>query len=83
MAKDYATEFQEVEQEIRRLQNSPHVHLAHRARNVLVGMRSLMYKLQEEEKLGRILEKAGITHEYLDNLTDGNDGDVDWREQYG
>ena len=83
MAKDYAAEFQEVEQEIQRLQNSPHVHLAARARNVLMGMRSLMYKLQEEEKLGRMLEKAGITNGYLDDLTDGNDGDMDWMDQYG
>ena len=83
MAKDYAADFTEVEQEIRRLQNSPHVHLAHRAQNVLRDMRSLMYDLREQEKLGRVLEKAGITNEYLDKLTDGNDGDVDWMEQYG
>lgn len=80
MAKDYAADFQEVEQEIGRLMRSSHVALANRARQTIQQRRQLMYELRELEELGRTLEDSGITWEYLDELTNG---DVDWREQYG
>ena len=80
MTRDYLTDFQEVEQEILRLQSSPEVYLARRAKAVLQQRRALMYDLRELEKLGRIFENAGVTNEYLDTLTDGNDGAVDWED---
>lgn len=80
MARDYLADFQEVEQEIKRLQSSPEVHLAYRAQAVLRERRALMYDLREQEKQGQIFENAGVTNEYLDALTDGNDGAVDWED---
>lgn len=59
---------EEVEQEIARLQKSPHVSLANHERRVRNRRRMYLYGLRQLEKKGRALESAGITREVLDAM---------------
>ena len=61
-----------VEEEILRLQASPHVKLARREEAVRNRRRQYMYQLRMYEKKGKALEAQGITLEELEEL----DGDV-------
>lgn len=59
---------EEVEREIARLQESPHVKLANKERRVRNRRRMYLYGLRQLEKKGRELEAAGITAEVLDGM---------------
>ena len=61
-----------VEEEIRRLQDSPLVKLARKEEAIRNRRRQYMYQLRAYEKKGRALEQEGITLEYLEELC-GND----------
>lgn len=66
MAKGLTDE--QVEQEIARLQQSPHVKLANQERRLRERRRMYLYHLRQEEKKGKELEKAGITPEVLRSM---------------
>jgi uncharacterized protein YxeA len=66
----------EVEQEIKRLLESPHVKLAKKAEKIKHRRRQYMYSLHSYEKKGKELEKMGITSEMLDYYDD-NGGNFD------
>jgi len=66
MAKGLTDE--QVELEIARLQNSPHVKLAKREEQLRLRRRRYLYDLRYMEKKGRELEKAGITLELLESM---------------
>lgn len=65
MAKDYLTDDQ-VEREIARLLESPHVKLAKREEQIRQRRRRYMYDLRYLEKKGRKLEAEGVTLESLE-----------------
>ena len=69
MAREVLTDAQ-VEQEIARLQESPHVKLANRERRVRERRRMYLYHLRQLEKKGRALEEAGVTMEVLNGMCD-------------
>ncbi len=74
MAKDIMTDDQ-VEREIARLLESPHVKLAKREEQIRQRRRRYMYDLRYLEKKGKRLEEAGITLEMLeDEYTSDLDG---------
>jgi len=58
----------QVEHEIERLQESPHVKLANKHRRVMNRRRMYLYGLRQLEKKGRELEKAGITMDVLNSM---------------
>lgn len=57
-----------VEEEILRLQASPHVKLARREEAIRNRRRQYMYQLRMYEKKGKALEAQGITLEELDEM---------------
>ncbi len=61
-----------VEEEILRLQASPHVKLARREEAIRTRRRQYMYTLRMYEKKGKALEAQGITMEDLEAMN----GDV-------
>lgn len=61
-----------VEEEILRLQTSPHVKLARREEAIRNRRRQYMYQLRMYEKKGKALEAQGITMEELEAMS----GDV-------
>lgn len=61
---------EEVEMEIARLQESPYVKLANKERRVRNRRRMYLYGLRQMEKKGMALEKAGVTHEVLDGMSE-------------
>lgn len=61
-----------VEEEILRLQTSPHVKLARREEAIRNRRRQYMYTLRMYEKKGKQLEAQGITLEELEEMA----GDV-------
>ena len=63
MAKGLTDE--QVELEIARLQNSPHVKLANQERRLREKRRMYLYSLRQLEKKGRELENAGLTADVL------------------
>lgn len=69
MAKKFLTD-EEVEQEIERLRQSPHVALAQREQRIRYRRRQYLYCLRDLEKKGRALEHAGITMDVLNGLSD-------------
>ena len=60
-----------VEEEIARLQQSPHVKLARKEEAVRNRRRQYMYTLRCYEKKGKQLTADGITMEALNNLSEG------------
>lgn len=68
MANDYITD-EMVEEEIKRLQNSPLVKLARKEEAIRNRRRQYMYQLRSYEKKGKALAAEGITIEQLENLT--------------
>ena len=67
MAKDFMTD-EAVEEEILRLQSSPHVKLARREEAIRNRRRQYMYQLRMYEKKGLALEAQGITLEELEEV---------------
>ena len=66
MAKGLTDE--QVELEIARLQNSPHVKLANQERRLREKRRMYLYSLRQLEKKGKELEKAGLTSDVLRSM---------------
>lgn len=66
--KEIFTE-EEVEAEIRRLQNSPLVKLARREEAIRNRRRQYMYQLRMYEKKGKALAAQGITLEELEEFS--------------
>ena len=66
MAKGLTDE--QVEMEIARLQNSPHVKLANQERRLREKRRMYLYGLRQLEKKGKELEKAGLTADVLRSM---------------
>lgn len=62
---------EQVEREIARLQQSPHVKLARQERRIREKRRMYLYSLRQEEKKGKALEEAGITVETLREMYSG------------
>ena len=72
MAKGLTNE--QVEQEIARLQQSPHVKLANQERRLRERRRMYLYGLRQLEKKGKELERAGITADVLRSMYDSDSG---------
>lgn len=77
MAREYGLTDEQVEQEIERLRQSPHVALARREQRIRYRRRQYLYQLRDLEKKGKALEDAGITMEMLDGICDDEDTLVD------
>lgn len=71
MANQFLTD-EQVEEEILRLKQSPHVKLAKKEEAIRYKRRQYMYALRVYEKKGRALEAEGVTIESLCALE--NDG---------
>lgn len=69
----------QVEQEIARLQQSPHVKLANQERRLREKRRMYLYSLRQLEKKGKELEQAGITAEVLRSMY-GSEPELDYAE---
>lgn len=67
MAREFLTD-EAVEEEILRLQTSPHVKLARREEAIRTRRRQYMYQLRMYEKKGKALEAQGITMEELEEI---------------
>ena len=67
MAKEFMTD-EAVEEEILRLQASPHVKLARREEAIRNRRRQYMYQLRMYEKKGVALEAQGVTLEELEEM---------------
>lgn len=67
MARDALTD-EQVEAEIARLQNSPHVKLAEQEKRLRNRRRMYLYGLRQLEKKGKALADAGITPEILRSM---------------
>lgn len=65
MAREILTD-EMVEEEIRRLQESPYVKLARREEAIRNRRRQYMYQLRMYEKRGKALEAQGVTLEELE-----------------
>ena len=75
MAKEFGLTDEQVEMEIERLRQSPHVALARYEQRVRYRRRQYLYQLRDLEKKGRALEKAGIDREVLNALAELGDYD--------
>lgn len=69
----------QVEQEIARLQQSPHVKLANQERRLREKRRMYLYSLRQLEKKGMELERSGITSDVLRSMY-GSDPVYDFAE---
>ena len=67
MAREIMTD-EMVEEELLRLQKSPHVKLARREEAIRNRKRQSMYQLRMYEKKGKALEAQGITMEELEEM---------------
>ncbi len=67
MARDFMSD-EAVEEEILRLQTSPHVKLARREEAIRNRRRQYMYQLRMYEKKGLALEAQGITLDELEEM---------------
>ena len=74
MDKNFLTD-EQVEREIEKLKESPHVKLAKKDEMIRYRRRQYLYKLRGYEKKGKELAKAGITMEILQNLDKACDED--------
>lgn len=74
MDKNFLTD-EQVEREIEKLKESPHVKLAKKDEMIRYRRRQYLYKLRGYEKRGKELAKAGITMEILQNLDKACDED--------
>lgn len=69
----------QVEQEIARLQQSPHVKLANQERRLREKRRMYLYSLRQLEKKGMELERSGITPDVLRSMY-SSDTEYDYAE---
>ena len=67
MAREIMTD-EMVEEELLRLQKSPHVKLARREEAIRNRKRQYMYQLRMYEKKGKALEAQGVTMEELEEM---------------
>lgn len=67
MAREFMSD-EAVEDEILRLQTSPHVKLARREEAIRNRRRQYMYQLRMYEKKGKALEAQGVTLEELEEI---------------
>ena len=67
MARQGLTDAQ-VEQEIERLKDSPHVKLARKEEQIRYRRRKYLYTLRQYERMGKELESSGITFEILEQM---------------
>lgn len=67
MAREFMSD-EMVEEEILRLQTSPHVKLARREEAIRNRRRQYMYQLRMYEKKGKQLEAQGVTLEELEEM---------------
>ena len=67
MAREFMSD-EAVEEEILRLQTSPHVKLARREEAIRNRRRQYMYQLRMYEKKGMALEAQGVTLEELEEI---------------
>jgi hypothetical protein len=70
--KTYLTD-EQVEAEIARLTESPHVKLARRELRLKYKRRQRLYQLRSFEKRGKELEAQGITLETIDQMIEAVD----------
>ena len=73
-SKEFLTDDQ-VEHEIERLRQSPHVALARREQRIRYRRRQFLYTLRDLEKKGKALERAGINMEVLNAMAEVEDYD--------
>jgi hypothetical protein len=78
--KEFPTD-EAVEEEIARLQNSPHVKLARKEERIRNRRRQYMYALRRYEKKGKQLQEDGITMEMLESLGSAIDLECLHREE--
>lgn len=67
MAKNWLTD-EQVEKEIEELKDSPYVKLARKDEQIRYRRRKYLYTLRAYEKMGKELEKSGVTMEMLESL---------------
>lgn len=67
MAKNWLTD-EQVEKEIEELKDSPYVKLARKDEQIRYRRRKYLYTLRAYEKMGKELEKSGVTMELLESL---------------
>jgi hypothetical protein len=67
MAKNWLTD-EQVEQEIERLKGSEYVKLARKDEQIRYRRRKYLYTLRAYEKMGKELEKSGVTFELLEKM---------------
>ena len=67
MARTGLTDAQ-VEQEIERLKESSYVKLARKEEQIRYRRRKYLYTLRQYERMGKELEKSGVTFEMLETL---------------
>lgn len=67
MARQGLTDTQ-VEQEIEKLKNSQYVKLARKEEQLRYRRRKYLYTLRQYERMGKELEKSGITFEVLEQM---------------
>lgn len=72
MARDMLTD-EQVEMEIRRLQQSPAVKLAQKEQQIKFRRRKQMYDLRWMEKRGQQLAALGVTMENIEDMLFGDD----------
>lgn len=72
MARELLTD-EQVEEEILRLQSSPHVKLARKEERIRYARRQYMYTLRMYEKKGKQLEAEGVTMESLEAMCGGDE----------
>lgn len=70
MAREYGLTDEQVEKEIERLTKSPLVALARYEQRIRYRRRQYLYQLRDLEKKGKALEKAGITREVLEAMSE-------------
>ena len=73
MAREFGLTDEQVEQEIERLRQSPLVALARREQRLRYKRRQFLYQLRDLEKKGRALERAGITMDVLNSISEDCD----------
>lgn len=76
MAKDWLTDAQ-VEMEIERLKNNPHVQLARKEMRIKYKRRQALYQLRNLEKRGKQLERMGVTYDNIETELFGGDINIE------
>ncbi len=75
MAKEWLTDA-EVELEIERLKENPHVQLARKEMRIKYKRRQALYQLRNLEKRGKQLESMGITYDNIETKLFGESIDI-------